>query len=886
MQVKFTLASLVFFLTISALQAQTPKDATVPVAASVETNPASITLSWPNPSPSALLIQRRLKTQSGLSWTTLLNVAGSTLTSYTDYNVTVGQTYEYYVRRTTNINAHGYAHVAVEAPLTDSRGKVILFVDADIMTPLSAELERLRDDLAGDGWQIVEHIADTSATIESIKNQIVADYNAAPTNVKSVLFLGKIPVPYSGNSAWDGHTPDHTGAWPCDAFYADLNGTWTDATINNTAPTREANKNVPGDLKFDQNFIPSAVELQVGRVDFRRLTQGTFGATTTELLKRYLDKNHAWRTGTYIVENKALVDDNFGYFGGEAFAANGFRNAYPLVGEANVIQADFFNNTNPQTYLMGYGTGGGSYTSAGGVGNSTNFATDTVNIVFSNLFGSYHGDWDFETNPFMPSALASRGGILTCSWAGRPHHFFQALASGETVGFCMKETQNAQLNNGYFNTFGKSGAHIALLGDPTLRAHIVAPPTDLTAVSDCGKVELKWTTSADTSVVGYHVYRAFEKYGAYTRLTSNAVSEISFTDNAPVEDTLYYQIRAVKLQSSPGGGTYWNSSTGAMASIIYKNDIPNISAEGGILTCDNPTVQLDGGSTTQGVTFMWTGPDGSTSFLEDPIVSMPGTYVLRVVAPTGCSSTAAANVAQAPELLADYNPAIINCDGVVTISVAVTSGTPPFQYFWSNGETTQEAHYQGGVVSVTITDANGCTLAMPEIIVTPPPPLVINANITDASAFAVNDGSIELTLTGGNPPFTFLWNIGATTEDLFNIYADIYFVMITDAAGCTSEAVFEVGTTSNASETAVFQELLLSPNPTSDLSLLSIKMHKSAPLKVIVHDAAGRLVFEKPEIMANELTFPIDLKDQPPGIYTVFIFVEKQVFVRKLAVMR
>ncbi|MBK9016490.1 MAG: hypothetical protein IPM82_21800 [Saprospiraceae bacterium] len=32
---------------------------------------------------------------------------------------------------------------------------------------------------------------------------------------------------------------------------------------------------------------------------------------------------------------QALVDDNFGYFGGEAFAANGYRNGYPLVGVSN-----------------------------------------------------------------------------------------------------------------------------------------------------------------------------------------------------------------------------------------------------------------------------------------------------------------------------------------------------------------------------------------------------------------------------------------------------------------------------------------------------------------------------------------------------------------------
>lgn len=810
MQAKSTLAALVFSLTISALSAQTSKDVTVPITTTVSTNPASITISWPNPIASSLLIQRRIKGQGGFLWTQLLNVTNSTQASLTDNDVVAGQTYEYYIRRTTDVVAHGYVLVAVEAPITDSRGTVLLFVDADIVAPLAPELERLRKDLAGDGWQIIEHIADASATVQTVKNQILADYNAPSSNVKSVFLLGKIPVPYSGNSAWDGHSPDHTGAWPCDAYYAELNGTWTDVSINNTVPDRAANDNIPGDGKFDQSTIPTSVELQVGRVDFRRLTEGTFGATTVELLRRYLDKNHNWRTGAYTVENKALVDDNFGYFGGEAFAANGFRNAYPLVGESNIVEADFFENTNPQTYLMGYGCGGGSYTSAGGVGNSTNFATDTVHIVFSNLFGSYHGDWDFETNPFMPSALASRGGILTCSWAGRPHHFYQALASGETIGYCMKETQNALYNNGYFVSLaGEGGAHTALLGDPTLRAHVIAPPTDLTATAACGKVLLEWKSSADTAVSGYHVYRADVQYGAYTRLTTNAISGDSFTDENSGTGTFYYQVRALKKQTSPGGGIYWNNSTGAMTAV---------------------TIQYP------------------------PL---------------------AVNIA-----------GMVDCDQTAVFTAFVTGGAPPYHYLWSTGDTTPVTLPTSAPVSLTVTDAAGCTFETQNFTIAFPPLIVIEGNVTDVSAPGASDGSIILTVEGGNPPLTYQWSQGATTKNLINIPAGIYTVIITDAAGCTTTATFEVNITSGTNEAAVFQQLILSPNPTDGLASLIVKLHQTATIRVAVYDATGRLIWEKPETTANELTLPIDLLDSPPGMYSVFIFVENEVFVRKMAVLR
>ena len=636
---------LILSLLAGSLLAQTPKDATVPIVAAISVNPPGIALQWANPVASDLLILRRTKGQAGNQWVQLLNLANSPANAGIDANVVAGQTYEYYIRRTSNVTAYGYAHIAVEAPVTDHRGTVLLFTDGSLVAPLAVEIERLKNDLRGDGWKVVEHIIPATATVQSVKSQIIEDYNADPAGVKSVFLLGSIPVPYSGNTQWDGH-PEHQGAWPADSYYAELDGVWTDATVNTMlngqAPGRAATANLPGDGKFDQSYIPSPAELAVGRVDFRHIDAVAFGvANKTELYRRYLNKDHDWRAGIYQTEKRALVDDNFGYFGGEAFAANGFRNAYPLVGESNVVAADFFNNTNPERWLLGYGTGGGSYTSAGGVGNSSNFATDTVHIVFSNLFGSYHGDWDYEVNPFMPSALASRGGILTCAWAGRPHHFYQALASGETIGFCTKETLNARFNDGYFASAGEGGAHISLLGDPTLRAHIVPPARNVSASLQCSAVGLKWDASADTSVAGYLVYRATTPDGPYTRLTINPVAATTYTDGAPLIGTLYYSVRAAKREGAPGGGIYWNTSTGAPVSVSFAGGkIPQVIAAGDSITCSNPIAQLASESDAPGASYLWTGPDNFSSQQQNTTATVPGVYTLLVKAPNGCTAAA------------------------------------------------------------------------------------------------------------------------------------------------------------------------------------------------------------------------------------------------------
>ncbi len=813
-RMKQLLTFLLFFACFQAFQAQTTRDVTVPLSATYTTGPVAITLNWPNPGNANLLIQRRKKGLSGIAWQSVLSQSNSDLTTFTDPNGLTGNTYEYRFQRTlSNITANGFVIVAIDAPPVDSRGKILIFVDSTTADALGPELVRLKNDMRGDGWWPIPFHTGPYSTVQSIKDQIVANYNADPNGVKAVLLLGTVPIPYSGDFAWDGHA-DHYGAWPSDAYYADVNGVWTDNSINDTSPGRAANVNVPGDGKFDQSYLPTPVELQIGRVDFRRINAQAFGAADQNgLMKRYLDKDHLWRSGGYIVENKALVDDNFGYFSGEAFAASGYRNAYPLVGEANVVDGDFFLDTNPQSYLLGYGCGGGWYQGAGGVGSSADFATDSINIVFSNLFGSYFGDWDYESDPFMPSALASRGGILTCSWAGRPQWFNHALACGETIGYCAKETMNASTNNGFYNSTGKGGAHVVLLGDPTLRAHVLKPATDLVINStNCETIELFWTESADT-VLGYHIYRAPSQDGPYTRLTTNPIGGNHYTDYSPVLGTLFYQVRAIKNVSTPGGGTYANNSTGPIKSIVFVQG-PEVNASAsGMLNCNISLVQLQAGNTIPAATYSWVGPNNFSSFLPDPIVSIPGTYTVVVIV-GNCSTTDNVEVIEAP---------LFTLDAIVT------------------------------------------------------PETVPNAN----------NGAIDISVGSGIGPFTYLWSNGATTEDLTGLSGGNYTVTVVDVSTfCTSTSTVHISTTSEANEAQVFEQFLLSPNPTKGPITLSLKLHTSASVRVTIQDLRGRVIWEAPVRETHALTLPIDLTQSPAGSYTLSVWIGDQVFVRKFVVIR
>jgi hypothetical protein len=155
----------------------------------------------------------------------------------------------------------GYVYAGIEHPPTEWRGSVILIVDSTYRSFLKTEIKRLITDMICDGWRVIRHDVSPGDSVTAIKSIILNDVSS-DTSIRAVFLLGHVPVPYSGNIYPDGHS-NHIGAWPADQYYGELNGVWTDYSVNNTSASRSANHNVPGDGKFDQSIIPSDVDLEV-----------------------------------------------------------------------------------------------------------------------------------------------------------------------------------------------------------------------------------------------------------------------------------------------------------------------------------------------------------------------------------------------------------------------------------------------------------------------------------------------------------------------------------------------------------------------------------------------------------------------------------------------
>ncbi|MCB9781619.1 MAG: hypothetical protein H6751_01460 [Candidatus Omnitrophica bacterium] len=570
-----TLSFVTVMISISAFPLHTERAWSIPntyatarsvlVEATVQANPPKITLYWDHAQASSNIVVSRKSKNDTFFPLPLATLPGSA-TRYEDSDVQVGVGYEYKVW--TNPSQEGYVYAGIQIPMVEDRGIVHLVVDNTKSASLELELTRLEMDLRGDGWEVLRDDVSPYDSVENVKSLILGHYNANPNRLKAVFLFGRIPVPYSGNFAPDGHS-NHIGAWPADSYYADMDGDWTDFAVNNTSASGYRNDNVPGDGKFDQSNIASDPELMVGRVDLSSMSY--FALDHTELLRQYLDKDHRFRHGEIEAPVRALVDDNF-TSRTEGFAQSGWRLA-SLTGIDGVAAGDW-SSLASESYLWAYGCGPGNYGGASGIASTSGYAATTYRAVFQMLFGSYFGDWD-HGNDFLRAPLCNPDYGLACCWAGRPNWQFHHMGLGEPIGYAALLSWTY---SPYIMGARVQGAHVALMGDPTLRMHPIPPPQDVEVVVGSGLAHLAWTPSSD-QIEGYHIYRSDSVEGPFQRITSTPIADAFFSDDTPPEGESVYMVRALKLQSS-ASGTYYNLSQGAYSTLVEQVGELPLAVEG------------------------------------------------------------------------------------------------------------------------------------------------------------------------------------------------------------------------------------------------------------------------------------------------------------------
>jgi len=205
--------------------------------------------------------------------------------------------------------------------------------------------------------------------------------------------------------------------------------------------------------------------------------------------------------------------------------------------------------------------------------------------------------------------------------------------------------------------------------------------------------------------------------------------------------------------------------------------------------CDgSATVAAAGG--TPPYTYNWT-PSGGTGTTANGLCA--GTYICTVTDANGCTAVDSVTITEPPQLTntSTSTDALCfgSCDG--TASVTASGGTPPYSYNWlpSGGTGSSANNLCAGTYTVTITDANGCTIN-DTITINEPTPLALAIAGFDATCNGACDGQVVVIPSGGNSNYSFSWNPNTSCNQpsCSNVCAGTYTVTVTDGNGCVDTA--------------------------------------------------------------------------------------------------
>ena len=287
-----------------------------------------------------------------------------------------------------------------------------------------------------------------------------------------------------------------------------------------------------------------------------------------------------------------------------------------------------------------------------------------------------------------------------------------------------------------------------------------------TAISSGANCDGSGNGSVDVSVSGGTLPYTFAWSNGETTEDLTGLSVGTYT--VTVTDANGCSTTASATVTAPGG----------LAATISSTDITcNGSGDGSI------DVGVSGG--TLPYTFAWSNGE----ITEDLTALQAGTYTATITDANGCATTVSAILVEPASLTATIGSiSNASCDGSTLgdIDLLVNGGTLPYSYNWSNGQTTEDISAGPGTYTVTVTDANGCTVLNGAVI-----PLGLIATVdavSDVGCDGSGIGAIEVSITGGIEPYTYNWSNGAATEDLTGINPGTYTLTVTDANDCSAVA--------------------------------------------------------------------------------------------------
>ncbi|HCA82465.1 MAG TPA: hypothetical protein DEP18_01665 [Flavobacteriales bacterium] len=261
-----------------------------------------------------------------------------------------------------------------------------------------------------------------------------------------------------------------------------------------------------------------------------------------------------------------------------------------------------------------------------------------------------------------------------------------------------------------------------------------------------------------------------------------------------------------------------------------------------------------------------------------------GNYTVFVQDDNGCVASIPVTLAEPAAIVLSSMVSNVSCaggsNGVVNLSVS--GGTPVYTFAWNNGSTNEDIfNLVAGNYSVIVTDDNGCIKTATYSVTAPTNPIIINGVITNATGATNANGSVDVTITGGTPPYSYSWSNGAVVEDLANVLPGVYSIQVTDAAGCQTSVGFTVNFTVGVDEAVAMEAANIYPNPANYVVNVDAGDQNIRGIRMV--NMVGQIVYSA---QPNATKTTIDLSSIASGVYFVQIEGDNGMVTKKIEVVK
>ncbi|TVR80267.1 MAG: hypothetical protein EA412_04980 [Chitinophagaceae bacterium] len=207
-------------------------------------------------------------------------------------------------------------------------------------------------------------------------------------------------------------------------------------------------------------------------------------------------------------------------------------------------------------------------------------------------------------------------------------------------------------------------------------------------------------------------------------------------------------------------------------------------------SCENPdgfiSVDVSGG--TGDYTYIWSHDANLNAPQAENLSSGSYSVTIEDVGGSDCSVEKTFSLSNANDVVIELSTENISCHGNAdgSASVSVTEGVAPYQYFWSNGDTTETTeNLNPGSYQIEVTDANQCVASL-SFDIEEPDSLMLFSTITEPGCYEFSDGLIETEISGGTQPYQYGWSgfPDVNEANLTNIPAGNYELVVTDSKNC------------------------------------------------------------------------------------------------------